>query len=317
MHGDVGVHSTPGEGSTFWITATLAPAATRGDSPASTALNGLRALVVEDLPEALQSLNDRLLTFGLRVDALTSGDDAIGRVKREHAAGDRFDVLLIDWKMPPPDGIATLMQIRTILGEATPPSILITAHDEAEMWRQAKAAQYDSVLVKPITASALQDAMARVLRRPGIRVIAQTDEAQIEATLRERHAGQRILLAEDNPVNRVVATELLGAAGLVIESAADGATAVEMALTGNYDLVLMDVQMPKLDGLAATRLIRERSGKALPIVAMTANAFGEDQVACLEAGMNDHIGKPVSPTVLFSTLLRWLPPRVAGPMLQG
>ncbi|HEY4066056.1 MAG TPA: response regulator, partial [Burkholderiaceae bacterium] len=130
-----------------------------------------------------------------------------------------------------------------------------------------------------------------------------------EAILRERHAGQRVLLAEDNPVNREVAEELLRAAGLIVESAWDGARAVELALTRGYDLALMDVQMPVMDGLEAARLIRQRSGLALPIVAMTANAFLEDREACLAAGMNDHVAKPIDPALLHTTLLRWLPLR--------
>ncbi|MET0348280.1 MAG: PAS domain-containing protein, partial [Rhizobacter sp.] len=134
------------------------------------------------------------------------------------------------------------------------------------------------------------------------------DTPAVEEALRTRHAGRRVLLAEDNPVNRDVAEELLRMAGLVVESAPDGARAVELAVSHPYDLVLMDMQMPVIDGLEATRAIRERLGPSLPIVAMTANAFAEDRLACLDAGMNDHVAKPVDPSVMYATLLRWLPP---------
>ena len=136
---------------------------------------------------------------------------------------------------------------------------------------------------------------------------APSTSGELAATLRARHAGQRVLLAEDNLINQEVAGELLASAGLQVEVAGDGAQAVERAVSGGHDLVLMDVQMPLMDGMAATREIRRRLGPSLPIVAMTANAFAEDRAACLDAGMNDHLGKPVEPARLYASLLRWLP----------
>ena len=168
--------------------------------------------------------------------------------------------------------------------------------------------QYDAVLIKPVTESALHDALLRVLRKETTPTLAPAlVVGDVEQRLRSRHAGQRVLLAEDNAVNQEVALELLRAAGLVVETAEDGLRALELAVSRPYDLVLMDVQMPLMDGLAATRAIRARIGAALPIVAMTANAFGEDRAACLGAGMNDHVPKPVNPEALYATLLRWLP----------
>ena len=145
--------------------------------------------------------------------------------------------------------------------------------------------------------------------------------AESEARLRRQHAGQRVLLVEDNEVNQEVGGELLDRVGLAVETAGDGRRAVELASTRAYDLILMDMQMPVMDGLAATRAIRRRLGPALPIIAMTANAFGEDRDACLEAGMNDHVAKPVDPAGLYATLLRWLPerrprPEIAPPLPQ-
>ncbi len=314
MGGEVGVESTPGEGSTFWFTAWFDRAAEAGERAAPITLAGLRALVVDDLPEALTAIGDRLRTLGLEVDAQPGGAEALRATHATMAAGRPWDVLLVDWRMAPMDGIETLRALRAALGDAQPPSILVTAHDEPAMWQQARAAGCEAVLVKPITASALHDALVRVLRgRSPVALARESAAGEAEALLRRRHAGQRVLLVEDNPVNQEMAVELLRGTGLVIETSDDGARAVELATTRPYDLVLMDVQMPGTDGLAATRLLRRRSGRALPVIAMTANAFDEDRAACLAAGMNDHVAKPVDPEQLFATLLRWLPlPSGAG-----
>ncbi len=308
MGGEVGVRSEPGAGSTFWFTAWLGRAAEAGERASAVPLQGLRALLVDDLPEALSAIGDRLQHFGLRVDPLDSGMAALQRVRSEISAGRPYDVFLIDWRMAPLDGIETLRQLREQLGAGMPPSILVTAFNNTTMWQQARGVEADAVLVKPITASALHDTLMRVLRsRSATRSAEPAAPGHGEALLLRRHAGQRVLLAEDNPINQEVASELLQGVGLVVETAIDGASAVELACSRDYDLILMDMQMPEMDGIDATRAIRARLGRAIPIVAMTANAFNEDRQACLDAGMNDHVAKPVDPGTLYATLLRWLP----------
>ncbi len=310
MGGEVGLVSALGQGSTFWFTARLARAAQAGDHAAPVPMGGLRVLLVDDLPEALQALADRLRSLGLIVHEEGSGPAALQRAAAEIAAGRPYDALIIDWRMAPLDGIETLRQLRNLLGAGAPPAILVTAFDEAAMWQKARSVNYNAVLVKPITASMLHDALSSLLR-PQLGLIDQAPPAadSAENELRRRHAGQRVLLAEDNPVNQEIAHELLHSSGLVVEAADDGQRALELALSRHYDAILMDVQMPRMDGLAAARAIRERVGLRVPIIAMTANAFGEDRAACLAAGMNDHVAKPVSPEVLYATLLRWLPLR--------
>jgi two-component system, sensor histidine kinase and response regulator len=197
-----------------------------------------------------------------------------------------------------------------VLGASTPPAILAATSDDIGMWEAAHEAHFDAVLIKPITGAALQDVLARVLRQCGMPLpLPQASPGTHAARLRTQHAGQRILLAEDNPINQEVASELLHSVGLVVETAVNGQRAVECAVEGRFDLVLMDVQMPEMDGLMATRAIRWKLGQGLPVIAMTANAFGEDRAACLAAGMNDHIGKPVDPDKLYEMLLHWLPRR--------
>ncbi|OYV00723.1 MAG: hypothetical protein CFE45_07915, partial [Burkholderiales bacterium PBB5] len=308
MGGEVGLSSAPGQGSTFWFTARLGRAAVAGEAAAPIPLAGLRALLVDDLPEALAALGDRLQLLGLQVDALGDGRAALAQLETEMAALRPYDVLLIDWRMPAPDGIATLALLRQALGDGTPPAILISAFDDSAMWQQARQAHFDAVLVKPITSSALHDTLVRVLRPHAARPVAgPATQGAAEAVLRSRHAGQRVLLAEDNAINQEVAVALLRNVGLVVDTADNGEQAVALATSRHHDLVLMDVQMPVLDGLAATRQIRQHLGAGLPVLAMTANAFGEDRADCLAAGMNDHVAKPVDVETLYGALLRWLP----------
>ena len=196
------------------------------------------------------------------------------------------------------------------MGDGMPPCVLLASSAAGLGGERAHGVKVDAVLDKPVTASALHDVVARILYRHGG---ARADSAIVrdvsEDLVRERHAGQSVLLAEDNIINRLIARELLSNAGLVVEQAENGAIALELAAQQKWDLILMDMQMPVMDGLVAARAIRERGDVAVPIVAMTAHAFVEDRAACLEAGMNDHIAKPVNPGALYAILMRWLPPR--------
>jgi CheY-like chemotaxis protein/HPt (histidine-containing phosphotransfer) domain-containing protein len=305
MGGSFGVESWPGVGSNFWFSAWLG----RGTSPPLLAmpgwLNRRRVLVVDDLPVSLRVIEAGLRLWGLDVDTLTDGEAALHRLDTESRAGRPYDIVLVDSDMKPLDGEQTLRRMRLLLGTAMPPSILLAQRDGPGPVQPASASV---TLLKPFVTNALHDALLRAWS-PGQRAddSGQPSEDRCEARLRW-HAGQRVLVVEDNRINQEVAVELLQAVGLVVETADNGLQALDRVLGGCYDLVLMDVQLPLMDGLAATRAIRQRLGPELPILALTANAFTEERDACLAAGMNDHVVKPVNPTLLYEALARWLPP---------
>jgi PAS domain S-box-containing protein len=314
MGGDVGVHTVQGQGSCFWFTASF-ERATQPLLADSTRLPGRRTLVADDLPEARAALADLLRRLGMQVDSVGSGDEAVQSVLLAAQRRRPYELLLLDADMPATDGQAALRQLHVRLGAAgVPPCILVVGDLQAGMPAPVPGADRVPMLGKPVTLTALSACIDELDRQPWQRPVADRAEAQPhERALQQRAGGQRVLLAEDNLVNQEVASELLQAVGIQVDLAADGQHAVGLAAQHDYDLVLMDMQMPVMDGLEATRALRAMPRHArTPILAMTANAFGDDRRACLAAGMDDHIAKPVDPELLYAMLGRWLPARVEG-----
>jgi two-component system sensor histidine kinase/response regulator len=315
MGGTVGVESEAGRGSTFWFTARLGigQQAPRVLVPTPD-LRGCRALVVDDSAYARAAIADMLHEMTFEVNEVGSGEQAVDAVRSAAAQGRPYDLVYLDWRMPGMDGMETARRIRE-LGLALPPTLMmVSAHSREDMMRQAEAVGIASVLVKPVRPSTLFDATIQVLAREGAAPrAAEASHAAADpaapppalAALR----GARLLLVEDNDINQMVAEEILRDAGLEVDIAENGEIALAKVQSRYYDLVFMDMQMPVMDGVTATREIRRlaRFGK-LPIVAMTANAMEQDRRRCLEAGMNDSVTKPIDPAALWAVLLRWIAP---------
>ena len=323
MEGEVGVESEPGRGSTFFFTARLG----RGRAKSRTYLpqpdlRGQRVLVVDDNALALQTLSEMLKSMTFRVEAVASGEQALDAIAGAERASDPFAIVFLDWQMPGLDGMETARRIDAMpLDTPRPRRVLVTAYGREDVFREADSTGFDGILVKPVSPSMLFDAAMRALGDEGSGPKSDGEALAIQQTETRdlgRLQGARVLLVEDNELNQQVALELLGAAGIHVELAENGALGVQRAQGGSYDLVLMDLQMPVMDGLEATRRIRALPGRdRLPILAMTANAMAGDRERSLAAGMNDHVTKPIDPEELFNVLLRWLPDRVAeGPAVQ-
>jgi two-component system sensor histidine kinase/response regulator len=319
MGGEVGVESEYGKGSTFWFSARLAIGQGRKrELLPNPDLRGRRALVVDDNDHARAVIIDMLEGMTFSVTEADCGAGAIDEVRRAALAGQPYDIVYLDWRMPGMDGIETARHIRSLGLESPPMLLMVTAFGREEMLKEASRVGVENVLVKPVSPSILFDTTMGVLS--GRRDTAAPTGSPLRAT-NDRLAkiqGRRILLVEDNEINQQVARELLEDAGLRVDVADNGAIALAMVRDGGYDLVFMDMQMPVMDGVTATQAIRAmKQFDSLPIVAMTANAMEQDRRKCLDAGMNDFLVKPIDPEDMWTILLRWVRPREAAPATRA
>jgi two-component system, sensor histidine kinase and response regulator len=309
MGGQVGVESEYGKGSTFWFSARLGiGTAVRRQLLPNPDLRGRRALVVDDNDHARAVILDMLRGMTFETHEAASGSAAIDEVRRAAAAGHPYDVVYLDWRMPGMDGMETARRIRALGLVTTPMFLMVTAYGREEILKEAESAGIQNVLVKPVNASVLFDTTMDVLggRRPEpVAGPPLQGPDQRLAMLR----GARILLVEDNEINQQVAREMLQDCGFVVDVAENGEIALGLVQKFPYDLVFMDMQMPVMDGVTATREIRKHGRlEMLPIVAMTANAMEQDRRKCMEAGMNDFLIKPIDPREMTTILARWVRP---------
>jgi len=308
MGGDVGVESDEGKGSTFWFTARLGNGAAARRQTISPDLRGRRVLIIDDNPQARAVLSSMLIGMTFEADEAPSGLEGIEMVRRAAEIDKPYEIVYVDWQMPGLDGFETGKKIRALPNlRVRPQLVMVTAYGREEVLKQAEENSFANILIKPVTASMLFDSAVEVLGATSSKGYEVAAAPTVELG---QIRGGRVLLVEDNELNREVALGLLEDAHLAIETAENGQIAVQMVAANNYDLVLMDMQMPVMDGIAATRAIRLKPQfQSLPIIAMTANVMESDREKCTEAGMNDHLAKPIDPDALFAALLRWIKPR--------
>ena len=310
MGGEAGVSSVFGQGSNFWFTVRVGIS----QSPARVLLpvpdlRGRRALVVDDNDNSRIVMREMLESMTFDVTDVGSGPAAVMAVRQAHIAGRPFDIVYLDWRMPVMDGIETARRIKALGHTPENAVVMVSAFSREEVIKEAEPLGITHVIVKPLNPSNLFDITMQALGEQSVAGNTSgpivTDNTKQLAFMR----GARILVADDNDINQQIARELLEDAGFMVDCAINGQIALEMAQKTSYSLVLMDMQMPVMDGLQATTALRQVTRlHDLPVVAMTANAREEDRRSCLAAGMNDFLSKPIDPNVLWAMLLKWLKP---------
>ena len=314
MGGSIDVESTPGSGSVFTFTVKVGVSQKPISRHPAANLHKMRALVIEDHPISLQVVENILTTWGFSVQKAETGEEGLRHALDALPSDAPFELILVDWKLPGMDGIELIRTLRkeeqklNRTGRHTI-AIMMTAYGRQLALERSGKGDFDAVLDKPIIASQLFNVIADIQGLiPHSCKLHQWRDLRDASNRLQKIANATILLVEDNPTNQLVAGDMLKKMGLVVELANNGVEAVSKASIKRYDAILMDLQMPELDGFSATRQIRSQpEGKEVPIIAMTAAAMASDRKNCLAAGMNDFIPKPIDISVLTNTLLQWIP----------
>ena len=302
MDGTIELHTEKGKGTEFVLQFRFPVQADDGSTAPLPELKGMRVLVVDDDPLACEAISDILRTLKMSVMTATSGNEGVRLFADTLKQGEPFRVCVLDWTIPDMSGVDVAQEIRDIAGATPPAFVLATAYDWLDIRDKALAAGITTFCSKPLFTSELRDALMTALGKPPVA------RAPVDAGKGADFTGKRVLLVDDLDINREIAVAMLTAHGIAVEEAADGTEAVEMVRkvpAGYYNAVLMDVQMPGMNGYDATRAIRALPNAEqahVPVIAMTGNAFEEDRLAALGAGMNAHISKPIDMNKLFAVL---------------
>lgn len=310
MGGELRASSEPGQGSEFYFRVSF-PCPAASSQPAATSGRPLRLLIIDDSASARQILGGMANAQGWQADSVASGNDAIAQIEAATESAFPYDLVMVDRRMPVMDGWETSQHLRQLrYGDTARILLMVTAHDREGLAEDTanKAHLVDGLLIKPVIPSQLLESVNEALGSPRASSKHSTPLAPQRPL---RLAGLRVLVVEDNQINQQVAQELLALEGAEVQAASSGQEGIDKILQAKppFDAVLMDIQMPGMDGYTATRRLRDQPELAdLPIIAITANALPQDRQACLAAGMNEHIGKPINIDQLVSTLLDFCRP---------
>ena len=308
MQGSIQVTSQPNIGSVFTLNLNLERTDEIIRPQVKSIYHDLNILVVDDNPISQQVISRMLSHLNINCSLADDGYQAVKEVQASAKSDKHFDMVIMDWKMPNMDGIEASRVIKQELKLNTPPQILmLSAYDKDEVKLLSSPVTIDHYLEKPVSQSTLMETISEVL---GMNAQTQLAHESLSANNLKKFnfSHCQILLVEDNEINRHVALEILAETGISVDVALNGQEAINLVSINNYHLVLMDIQMPIMDGLSATKKIRSLKPKSqLPIIAMTAHAMPSEKDKSLAVGMNDHLTKPIEPNLLFQTLNHWLP----------
>ncbi len=307
MDGELEVESELNKGTEFKFHAFFSSAESTGSSISKMdSVLGMKALLVDDSESARLVLGEMLTSFGFIVLTAKNAEEAIDIYVKEQSSNIPLSLMVVDWRMPGMDGLELVKNLRSREGEDVPSVLMVTAFGVETVREAAKNKTVDGYLLKPINPSTLFDSLNTILYLGEKRKLNKTKEKEVIDNYRDHLKGVKVLLVEDNEINMELAIELLSDVGIEVDTASNGLIGVQKINENKYDLVLMDIQMPELDGLSATREIRRQEKFAsLPILAMTAHAMKGEYEKSIAAGMNDHITKPIDPHVLYTSIIKF------------